>query len=94
MFYDRYEAKRNFDKLRQGEINVKGGWRLYSSGPGLYLSILLNNMLGVRRYHNDLVIDPCLDTRFNDKNLNISLMIICLILLIMLMVIRVMLKKS
>jgi len=68
-FYDRYEAKRNFDKLRQGEINVKGGWRLYSSGPGLYLSILLNNMLGVRRYHNDLVIDPCLDTRFNNTKL-------------------------
>lgn len=69
-FYDRYEAKRDFDKLRTGEVKVKGGWRLYSSGPGLYVSILLTKMLGIRRYHNSLVIDPCLDKRFNQVTLD------------------------
>lgn len=59
-FMDRYQAKENFELVRKGEIKVKGGWRLYSSGPGIYTHQLISHILGIRTYHNDLVIDPVL----------------------------------
>jgi len=40
----RYEAEEKFSKLKTGELRVKGGWRLYSSGPGIYLRQLIENI--------------------------------------------------
>ena len=57
-FNDRYEFQENFQKLRTGEVDVKGGWRIYSSGPGIYLNQLVANILGLRIYANDVTIDP------------------------------------
>lgn len=59
-FMDRYQAKDQFELVRKGEIKVKGGWRLYSSGPGIYTHQLISHILGIRTYHSDLVIDPIL----------------------------------
>lgn len=59
-FNNRYEASENFDKLRTGNVAVKGGWRIYSSGPGIYLNQLISNALGIRREGNQLVVDPVL----------------------------------
>ena len=47
-FLDRRQASREFGKLRTGRIGVKGGWRVYSSGPGIYLNQLVSNVLGLR----------------------------------------------
>lgn len=57
-FLDRYEAKRDFEKVRKGTIKVKAGWRLYSSGPGIYLRTLIHHFLGIKVEQNNLVIDP------------------------------------
>lgn len=57
-FLDRYDYEANFDKLRDGSISVKGGWRLYSSGPGIYIRQLVSNILGIRFEKDSLVIDP------------------------------------
>ncbi len=79
-FKDRYEAKKDFEKIRNGEILVKGGWRLYSSGPGIYINQLITNVLGIRIDKEDLVIDPVLpkkldglvlDYQFNDQKIQI-----------------------
>ncbi len=43
-FKDRYEAQAHFDKVRSQEVPVKGGWRLYSSGPGIYIGTLLTSI--------------------------------------------------
>lgn len=59
-FKDRYEAQENFGKLRSGEVQVKGGWRIYSSGPGIYMNQLISNVLGIRQEGGDLVLDPVL----------------------------------
>ncbi|MEJ2228799.1 MAG: cellobiose phosphorylase, partial [Alphaproteobacteria bacterium] len=39
-FSDRYAATAGWDKLETGEVPVDGGWRIYSSGPGLFLRLL------------------------------------------------------
>jgi cellobiose phosphorylase len=59
-FPDRYSYQKNFDQLREGSVEVKGGWRLYSSGPGIYLNQLISNILGIRFTGDSLVIDPVL----------------------------------
>ncbi|SHK47088.1 Cellobiose phosphorylase [Anaerocolumna jejuensis DSM 15929] len=60
MFMDRYDFAENFDKLKSGSIPVKAGWRLYSSGPGIYLNQLVSNILGIRFLPDSLVLDPVL----------------------------------
>lgn len=59
-FLNRYEAMRDFDKLRDGSVKVKGGWRVYSSGPGIYMNQLVGGMLGIRMKGDEVVIDPVL----------------------------------
>ncbi len=59
-FNTRYEAQERFDELRSGQVPVKGGWRIYSSGPGIYMNQLISNALGIREEKGDLVIDPVL----------------------------------
>jgi CRISPR-associated protein Csx3 len=59
-FADRYEAAARFEELRQGRVAVKGGWRIYSSGPGLYLNRVVRHLLGLRDSFGDLVVDPVL----------------------------------
>jgi cellobiose phosphorylase len=60
LYMDRYDYSKNFGKLREGSIKVKGGWRLYSSGPGIYLNQLVSNLLGTRFHKEGLFIDPVL----------------------------------
>jgi CRISPR-associated protein Csx3 len=59
-FADRRQAARHFGRLRTGAVAVKGGWRIYSSGPGIYLNQLISNILGLRSCFDDVVIDPVL----------------------------------
>lgn len=46
-FNDRYQAQKDFRLLSKGKIKVKGGWRLYSSGPGIYIKTLISDILGI-----------------------------------------------
>lgn len=57
-FKTRYEAARDFQLLQSGQRQVKGGWRVYSSGPGIYLNQLMTNLLGIKIKNLDLVLDP------------------------------------
>lgn len=57
-FTDRYEYARDFHKLREGSISVKGGWRLYSSGPGIYYRRVIADLLGIRFGADTMTIDP------------------------------------
>ncbi len=62
-FMDRRQASREFDRLRTGRVGVKGGWRVHSSGPGIYLNQMISNVLGLRTSFDDVVIDPVLPRR-------------------------------
>lgn len=77
-FADRYEAGTYFEQVRHGEVGVKGGWRVYSSGPGIYLQTLICQVLGLREVYEDFCLDPVLpasadgltfDRRFEGKSL-------------------------
>lgn len=57
MFNDRYEAEKGYLTLKNGETKVKGGWRIYSSGPGIYINQLISNFLGLREERGEYVFD-------------------------------------
>ena len=48
-FRERYEACAKWDLAKAGEVAVDGGWRIYSSGPGIYVALVIQHALGVRR---------------------------------------------
>lgn len=52
-FNDRYQAKREFDKLKSGSVPVKGGWRIYSSGPGILIHQLIIGLWDIDRNSNN-----------------------------------------
>lgn len=68
-YNDRYDYAENFDLLKSGSIEVKGGWRLYSSGPGIYLRQLVANVLGIRFASEGLIIDPALPAEMDGTSL-------------------------
>ena len=59
-FADRYEAADRWEELRRGEVAVRGGWRLYSSGPGLFLHLIRSSLLGIRESFGEIIFDPVL----------------------------------
>lgn len=60
-FINRYDAAENFEQLRTGDVAVAGGWRVYSSGPGIYLHQLISQCVGLRETATAYVFDPVLD---------------------------------
>lgn len=72
-FNDRYDYSRGFDRLRDGTIDVKGGWRLYSSGPGIYLNQLISNVLGIRVLKNGVEFNPVLPEILDGLRIEINL---------------------
>jgi cellobiose phosphorylase len=59
-FADRYDAAEHYDRIGKGQVALEGGWRVYSSGPGLFLRLVVESLLGIRRRGDVLEIDPVL----------------------------------
>jgi cellobiose phosphorylase len=68
-FNDRYEANTDWNRVKAGRIAVDGGWRIYSSGPGLYASALLRQALGRRRHFGARSVETLLPTSLGDVTL-------------------------
>lgn len=73
-FKTRYEAQDRFDELRNGEVAVKGGWRIYSSGPGIYMNQLISNALGIRQEDGNLILDPVLTDELDGLTFEFKIM--------------------
>jgi len=65
IFKTRYEADEKYTSIMEGKIPVKGGWRVYSSGPGIYVSMIVSRLLGIRKEFGKLIIDPVLNNAMN-----------------------------
>lgn len=57
-FKSRYEADERYDEIKTGKITLKGGWRVYSSGPGIYVSMIVSRLLGLRLESGKVILDP------------------------------------
>jgi cellobiose phosphorylase len=57
-FLDRYAASAEWGRVRAGTVAVDGGWRIYSSGPGLFTRAIVELMLGRRRHFGERTRSP------------------------------------
>jgi cellobiose phosphorylase len=59
-FKSRYEADELYNEIMSGRITLRGGWRVYSSGPGIFLGLIVSRLLGIRVEADKIIIDPVL----------------------------------
>ncbi|MFO1142944.1 MAG: hypothetical protein U1E59_11205 [Amaricoccus sp.] len=59
-FPDRYRASAEWSRARDGTVAAEGGWRVYSSGPGLFANQLVCRILGIRRRFGERIVEPVL----------------------------------
>ncbi|GAA5122460.1 hypothetical protein JIN84_10030 [Luteolibacter yonseiensis] len=57
-FKDRYQAYDEYDRVKNGGVALEGGWRVYSSGAGIGVRLIMQCLLGIRVEKHSLVIDP------------------------------------
>ncbi|MGH8138470.1 MAG: GH36-type glycosyl hydrolase domain-containing protein [Steroidobacteraceae bacterium] len=57
-FEDRYQASAEYERVAGGTIALDGGWRVYSSGAGIALGLIVRRFLGLGCEADVLRIDP------------------------------------
>jgi 1,2-beta-oligoglucan phosphorylase len=75
-FPDRYTAADQWDRLKadaKDPIGVRGGWRVYSSGPGIYLRQMVQHVFGLQLHTDSVSIDPILQLQDDGVSVQLSL---------------------
>ena len=72
-FADRYQADADYARALRGQTPLEGGWRVYSSGAGIGLGLIVRGLLGLRLERGRLVIDPVIPARLNGLRAELAL---------------------
>jgi cellobiose phosphorylase len=72
-FADRYEAYDHYIDAMRGSVPTEGGWRIYSSGPGVAVRLILCCFLGLRQEKSALVLDPAIPPRLDGLRVEVEL---------------------
>jgi 1,2-beta-oligoglucan phosphorylase len=64
-FADRYQASQHYDDIARGRVGLDGGWRIYSSGPGIAVALVVERLLGIRQEKSTLIVDSVLPPRLD-----------------------------
>jgi cellobiose phosphorylase len=72
-FADRYQALADYDKVSRGEIALEGGWRVYSSGSGIAVRLIMHCFLGLRVENEALEVDPCVPPELDGMSAIVNL---------------------
>jgi cellobiose phosphorylase len=73
-FNSRYDADEHYDEIKTGEITLRGGWRVYSSGPGIYLTLIVSRLLGIRTEFGKIILDPVIPASMDGLSASIDFM--------------------
>jgi cellobiose phosphorylase len=72
-FEDRYQASAEYDRVSQGTVPLDGGWRVYSSGAGIGLGLIVRRFLGLSIEARDVMLDPVMPAALNGLRVRLSL---------------------
>ncbi|WP_210234887.1 cellobiose phosphorylase [Methylocystis sp. B8] len=72
-FADRYEARDQYRGVMLGTIPTEGGWRVYSSGPGVAVRLILCCFLGLTQENSALVLDPAIPPSLDGLRIEVAL---------------------
>jgi cellobiose phosphorylase len=70
-FPDRY-ASNEWWRVNTGTVGVEGGWRIYSSGPGIFISLLARYILGHQRLWGQRIAPPLPPKAFQDMTVELD----------------------
>jgi 1,2-beta-oligoglucan phosphorylase len=72
-FADRYEAYDHYERVKNGEVTLEGGWRVYSSGAGIGVRLIMQCFLGLRWGSTSMVIDPIVPASLSGMEVSLRL---------------------
>jgi cellobiose phosphorylase len=72
-FEDRYQASAEYDRVAQGTVPLDGGWRVYSSGAGIGLGLIVRRFLGLSIEARDVTLDPVMPAALNGLRVRLAL---------------------
>jgi 1,2-beta-oligoglucan phosphorylase len=72
-FGDRYEARDQYERVMRGAVPTEGGWRVYSSGPGVAVRLILCCFLGLTQEKSALVLDPAIPPSLDGLQIEVEL---------------------
>ncbi|MCK5225268.1 MAG: hypothetical protein KAQ89_00980, partial [Planctomycetes bacterium] len=64
-FASRCEVNEHYEDLIAGKVALKGGWRVYSSGSGMFVGFVVAYLLGIRYNCGKTVFDPVMTKEFD-----------------------------
>ncbi len=72
-FSDRYQAFDAYDRVNKGKIALEGGWRVYSSGAGISVRLIVQCFLGLRLEKSSLIVDPVIPKALDGLKVKLQL---------------------
>lgn len=72
-FADRAEASAHYGRIASAEVVLEGGWRVYSSGAGIGLGLVMRQFLGLRPQAAGLDLDPVMPASLDGLRLEVQL---------------------
>ena len=72
-FKDRYQAFDEYDRVKNGTIALEGGWRVYSSGAGISVRLIMQCFLGLRVGTTSITLDPVIPVALHGLKANLTL---------------------
>jgi cellobiose phosphorylase len=72
-FADRYHASAEYHRVAVGTVRLDGGWRVYSSGAGIGLSLIVRRFLGLSIEAGAVGIDPVMPAALNGLRVQMKL---------------------
>jgi 1,2-beta-oligoglucan phosphorylase len=73
-FEDRYQASEEYQRIARGSIALDGGWRVYSSGAGIALGLIIRRFLGVSPEARALRVDPVIPAALDGLRVETALL--------------------
>jgi cellobiose phosphorylase len=73
-FADRYQASEQYERIANGTIALDGGWRVYSSGAGIALSLIVRRFLGLSCEASTLSVDPVIPATLDGLRVKTTLL--------------------
>ncbi len=73
-FEDRYQASAEYERVARGAIALDGGWRVYSSGAGIALGLIVRRFLGLSCESEVLRVDPVIPSALDELHVETTLL--------------------
>lgn len=72
-FKDRYQAYAEYDRVKNRDVALEGGWRVYSSGAGIGVRLIMQCLLGIRVEKSSIIIDPVIPAELDGLRVDLIL---------------------